>query len=92
LHDFNGYSAIFGNAELLITSPSGTPFSVLGNDTVPAMTLENSNGGEVALDIINGILRIQNTPTYANDAAAGVGGLTIGMIYQTATGELRIKL
>lgn len=31
-------------------------------------------------------------PTYANDAAAGAGGLATNAIYKTATGELRIKL
>lgn len=31
-------------------------------------------------------------PTYADDAAAGTGGLVAGDIYKTATGELRIKL
>lgn len=31
-------------------------------------------------------------PTYANDAAAGAGGLAQNAIYKTATGELRIKL
>lgn len=30
--------------------------------------------------------------TYVDDTAAGVGGLTSGALYQTATGELRIKL
>lgn len=29
---------------------------------------------------------------FADDTAAGVGGLTAGQVYQTATGELRIKL
>jgi hypothetical protein len=31
-------------------------------------------------------------PTFADDAAAGAGGLTAGMIYKTATGGLQIKL
>lgn len=31
-------------------------------------------------------------PVYANDAAAGAGGLVQGRIYQTATGEVRVKL
>ena len=40
-------------------------------------------GGEV---ILSGL------PEYANDAAAGSGGLTSGDVYRTSTGELRIKL
>lgn len=31
-------------------------------------------------------------PTHADDAAAGTAGLTAGMIYKTATGQLMIKL
>jgi hypothetical protein len=40
----------------------------------------------------DGRVEFNSLPTYADDAAAGVGGLTIGMVYKTATGELRIKL
>ena len=36
--------------------------------------------------------RIFTLPTYANEAAAIVGGLTTGKLYKTATGEVRIKL
>lgn len=36
-------------------------------------------------------ITLSGIPTYADDAAAGTGGLTEGQIYQTATGELRIK-
>jgi len=35
---------------------------------------------------------IITAPTYADDTAAGAGGLTTGMVYKTATGELRIKV
>jgi hypothetical protein len=37
-------------------------------------------------------IKLGAIPTYADDAAAGVGGLTTGHVYKTATGELRIKL
>jgi hypothetical protein len=33
-----------------------------------------------------------DNPTYADDSAAGTGGLVAGDVYQTSTGELRIKL
>lgn len=49
-------------------------------DTVTADDLTVSSG-----------LTLSGVPTYADDAAAGVGGLTEGQVYQTATGELRIK-
>ena len=41
---------------------------------------------------IDGILNLVNLGTYADDTAAGVGGLSAGDVYKTATGELRIKL
>ena len=37
-------------------------------------------------------ININHVPTYADDTAAGTGGLTAGQIYKTSTGELRIKL
>jgi hypothetical protein len=37
-------------------------------------------------------LKLTNLPIYADDAAAGTGGLTAGQVYKTSTGELRIKL
>ncbi|MCK4500461.1 hypothetical protein KAU11_08180 [Candidatus Babeliales bacterium] len=40
----------------------------------------------------NGLLFTTGLPTYADDAAAGTGGLTTGYVYKTATGEVRIKL
>ena len=36
--------------------------------------------------------KIFTLPTYADDAAAGAGGLITGRLYKTATGEVRIKL
>lgn len=41
---------------------------------------------------IGGKLRVGNLPTYADDAAAGAGGLVTGEIYKTSTGEIRGKL
>ena len=38
-----------------------------------------------------GQLQAGSLPTFADDAAAGVGGLPSGRIYRTASGELRIK-
>lgn len=44
----------------------------------------------LTIDTINLIL--PSIPTYDSDILAGLGGLTTGTIYKTATGELRIKL
>ncbi len=40
----------------------------------------------------DGRVKMTALPTYADEAAAIVGGLATNMIYKTATGELRIKL
>lgn len=39
-----------------------------------------------------GVVNFASCPTYADDSAAGTGGLVAGDIYKTSTGELRIKL
>lgn len=38
-----------------------------------------------------GRIRLPTIPTFADDTAAGSGGLVAGDIYQTSTGEMRIK-
>ena len=47
--------------------------------TLPAKTLH-----------VNGTVRLQGLPVYANNAAAITGGLVADDVYKTATGELRI--
>lgn len=37
-------------------------------------------------------LKLTNTPVFADNAAAGAGGLVPGDVYRTATGELRIVI
>lgn len=39
----------------------------------------------------SGVINISNAPVYADDTAAGVGGLVAGDIYQTSGGVLMIK-
>lgn len=56
-------------------------------------SISNVEKGKVDVNIINAEVNIfRNLPVYANEAAAVTGGLATGTIYQTATGELRIKL
>jgi len=47
---------------------------------------QSNNPGEAVFSTIN-LLR---TPTFANNAAAVAGNLSVGDIYKTSTGELRI--
>jgi hypothetical protein len=45
-----------------------------------------------AAQAITDIWAFGNLPEYADDTAAGVGGLTQGKFYRTATGVLMVKL
>ena len=40
----------------------------------------------------DGKVKISSLPVFADDAAAGSGGLTTGYLYQTSSGDLKIKL
>lgn len=63
---------------------------IKGNDgfTIDSF-ITPTNGIKV---LSTGGMLVKGLPTYADDAAAGVGGLPTDAIYKTATGELRIKL
>lgn len=41
---------------------------------------------------LNALPNLNSLPTYANDAAAGVGGLIAGQFYTTASGQVMVKL
>lgn len=57
-------------------------------DTKERKDLINNNF-KALVNKLNGFFDL---PEYANDAAAGAGGLTSGDWYRTATGEARVKL
>lgn len=44
-----------------------------------------SNGTKLSIDDASQLITLTNVPTYADDAAAGVGGLTTGQLYKTTT-------
>jgi len=51
-----------------------------------AVTLGNLSGGnntKITIDDVNEHITISNLPAYDDDTAAGVGGLTAGMVYMT---------
>ena len=107
VHSLNGYNLSISDnaADIFQKTPSltriyhnyGTDRQLLEvGDSV--FTLESLNNVElkiisdssVLIDTI--ILNVPNLPTYDSDILAGLGGLTQGMVYQTSTGVLRIKL
>lgn len=63
----------------------------IGNSDAITSHLIWGNFGTQTLNLRSNSLKLVNLPTYADDAAAGTGGLTAGTVYKTATGELRIK-
>jgi hypothetical protein len=70
----------FNNISTAVTKGTcflGANFGI--GTTTPAKTLH-----------VNGTVRLQGLPTYANNAAAITGGLVADDVYKTATGELRI--
>lgn len=54
-----------------------------------AVRIQRHGGVVVTFDAIGTKLSL---PTYADDTAAGAGGLTTGYLYKTATGEIRVKV
>ena len=57
------------------------------DDITELFTKDLSDGG-----VIDGQLNMLNVPTFADNAAAVTGGLILGDVYKTATGELRIRV
>ncbi|MGH1445575.1 MAG: hypothetical protein ACRBBO_05975 [Cognatishimia sp.] len=54
--------------------------------------LKSRGTGDTIAEFGPGHVKLNGLPVYANDAAAGVGGLVAGEAYRTAFGELRIKI
>ena len=68
-------------ADYLNNSGSSASYVAFETDTAERMRIKS-----------DGVINFANCPTYADDTAAGTGGLVAGDVYKTSTGELRIKL
>lgn len=55
-------------------------------------SLQSNNGNTNYFSVRPDKINMGNLPTFADDSAAGTGGLTSGDLYKTSTGSLRIKL
>lgn len=86
----NGF-VVFDNNDT--TAPTAVFNSDAGGTTnaTGVVSIVNANNTKVALHT-EGVNKFDALPVYADEAAAVTGGLLTGMVYQTATGELRIKL
>jgi hypothetical protein len=69
------------------TNNSTTNSGVYNSPIIGGTGLTATKSNTVYMPDMNAVL-----PTYADDSAAGVGGLTTGDFYMTATGEVRIKV
>jgi len=76
--------------ELRIKDASGNTDFYIDCDSSNNLRIRLSNGTGIYLTS-GGNVVMNSLPTYADDAAAGTGGLTANMVYKTSTGELRIK-
>lgn len=77
------------------TDINGTPGrgSITNSYGIVQGDISDANLGEQDTNILNAEKNIfRNLPVYANNAAAVSGGLVVGTIYRTATGELRIVI
>lgn len=68
----------------LTTSLSVTEYGI--SQSAGAVTVGNLSSGnntKITIDDVNEQITISNLPAYDDDTAAGVGGLTVGMVYMT---------
>ena len=92
-----GDNANGNTGSILIVAGSATTGNGGNVEITSGKSFTSGNGGNIVLKpsaggTNNGRVLIQNLPTFADDAAAGVGGLIADMVYKTASGELRIKI
>jgi hypothetical protein len=74
-------------------STAGTGLGVNSASTFAGRLLDLQKNATSRFNVSSeGVVSIPNCPEYADDAAAGTGGLAAGDVYRTSTGELRIKL
>jgi hypothetical protein len=74
-------------------STAGTGLGVNSASTFAGRLLDLQKNATSRFSVSSeGVVNIPNCPEYADDAAAGTGGLAAGDVYRTSIGELRIKL
>lgn len=94
----NGGIDVTGDSLGAVVTVDGTQ-SITGNKTISGTFTASSTTTLSGATTISGTLAASNAsitiaalPEYANDAAAGVGGLTAGRLYRTAAGAVMVKL
>lgn len=89
----NSDKAVVGSA-YIGTAIEGSTYggtAVSGTSTSLGIGVKAVGQGSTSIALLSdGKVKAQNLPTYANNAAAISGGLTVDYLYKTSTGELRI--
>lgn len=73
-------------------APTGVVYTYVG--TPPNGYWSGTFQSPVLTDLDTRYLKLDsdNIATYADDAAAGTGGLSAGDVYKTSSGDLKVKL
>lgn len=94
----NGGITAGSSGNIAINTNKFTVAASSGN-TVVAGTLGVTGASTLGAATISGVASLSNAsitiaslPEYADDTAAGVGGLTAGRLYRTAAGAVMVKL
>jgi hypothetical protein len=74
----------------LNVTATGSGVIVQGTGSGGLVKLRTGNADRVSISSA-GQINFQNVPTYADNAAATSGGLVVGDVYRTATGQLMIR-
>jgi hypothetical protein len=69
---------------------TGSGVIVQGTGSGGLVRLRTGNADRVSISSV-GQINFQNVPTYADNAAATSGGLVVGDVYRTSTGQLMIR-
>lgn len=81
------------NHRIIIGTTVAALFNTAGEAIFGGTTDNGDYKGQVNGNFfVSNNIKANGLPSYADDAAAGSGGLSAGQFYKTATGELRIKL
>jgi hypothetical protein len=76
----NGHTVVVDDVNKIVRFRSPLGKSIIGDSTLAG------NSTLIEVDDLTELVKITNVPIFADDAAAGVGGLVTGQLYKTTTG------
>lgn len=81
-----------GNGGLRVRNINSAAYTGTSADRIVVANASGVLKTVTAASISAADLNFSSLPTYASDSAAATGGLAVGKLYKTSTGEIRIKL